>query len=177
MKILKNIRNVILFILGVAFFIFALSMSMLLLNFNKYGLTQFGDTTFVLINNDIVSDVYKKGDLVFAESHNIMTLKEGEMMFAYRVDSQGGVHVDLGKIGHIYPEENAISFENGNTYSTEFLAGVPTNHYKSVGTFLSVVESKWGFLFIVLVPCFLIFLYEIYALIVEIKYGGEEENA
>ena len=36
-------------------------------------------------------------------------------------------------------------------------------------------ESKWGFLFIVLVPCFLIFIYEVYALIIEIKYGAEEE--
>ena len=177
MKVLNTIKSVILFILGVAFFIFALSMSMLLLNFNKYGLTQFGDTTFVIINNDIVSDEYKKGDLVFAESRNIVTLKEGDMMFAYRVDSQGSVHVDLGKIGHIYPEENAISFENGNTYSVEFLAGVPSGCKKGIGSFLSVVESKWGFLFIVLVPCFLIFLYEIYALIIEIKYGGEEENA
>ena len=175
MKVLSQIKNIFFFIIGVAFFVFALCMSLLLLNYNKYGLTQFGDTTFVIINNDIVSDVYKKGDLVFAESRNLMTLKEGDMMFGYRVDSQGSIHIDLGKIGHIYPEENAISFENGNTYSAEFLAGVPTTCHKGIGTFLSVVESKWGFLFIVLVPCFLIFLYEIYALIIEIKYGEEEE--
>ena len=45
-----------------------------------------------------------------------------------------------------------------------------------VGGILKFLESKWGFLFIVLVPGFIIFLYEIYALIVEIKYGDEDEK-
>ena len=47
--------------------------------------------------------------------------------------------------------------------------------YEKIGTFLSVVESKWGFLFIVLVPSFLIFIYEVYSLIIEIKYGKDED--
>ena len=59
----------------------------------------------------------------------------------------------------------------------EFVAGRPQKVYEGLGIFLSVVESQWGFLFIVLVPCFLIFIYEVYALIVEIKYGDEEEEA
>ena len=57
----------------------------------------------------------------------------------------------------------------------EFVAGVGTKSYEKIGTALSVIESQWGFLFIVLVPCFLIFIYEVYSLIVEIKYGGEED--
>ena len=72
------------------------------------------------------------------------------------------------------PDDEAITFENGNSYSREFIAGKPTKVYNDLGGYLSVVESRWGFLFIVLVPCFLIFIYEVYALIVEIKYGAEE---
>ena len=72
--------------------------------------------------------------------------------------------------------KEALSFENGDTYSMKFVAGKPTNVYEGIGSFLSVVESQWGFLFIVLVPCFLIFIYELYALIIEIKYGNEEEE-
>ena len=71
--------------------------------------------------------------------------------------------------------QRSISFENGNTFSDDFIAGSPVKVYSGLGSFLSVIESKWGFLFIVLVPCFLIFIYEIYALIVEVKYGDEEE--
>ena len=45
----------------------------------------------------------------------------------------------------------------------------------NIGKILSVIESKWGFLFIILVPNFFIFIYQLYALIVRIKYDKDEE--
>lgn len=173
--VLKKIKSIFSLMLGVCFFAFALAMSLLLLNYNKYGLTQFGDTTLIIINGNLTSEDFKRGDLVLVESRNLDRLNVGENAFAYRVDGQGRVSIELGKIGKVYKEENAISFENGSTFDAEFLAGVPYKTYVNVGKFLSVVESKWGFLFIILVPCFLIFIYEVYALIIEIKYGAEEE--
>ena len=41
-KVLTIIKKVILTIVGVAYFIFALAMTILLLNYNNYGVTQFG---------------------------------------------------------------------------------------------------------------------------------------
>lgn len=174
-EVLKKIKSIFSLMLGVCFFAFALAMSLLLLNYNKYGLTQFGDTTLIIINGNLTSEDFKRGDLVLVESRNLDRLNVGENAFAYRVDGQGRVSIELGKIGKVYKEENAVSFENGSTFDAEFLAGVPYKTYVNVGKFLSVVESKWGFLFIILVPCFLIFIYEVYALIIEIKYGAEEE--
>ena len=58
----------------------------------------------------------------------------------------------------------------------DFVVGKKDKVYKNVGKYLSVIESKWGFLFIILVPCFFIFIYEIYALIVEIKYGADKDT-
>ena len=81
--------------------------------------------------------------------------------------------IDYGKIGVKYEDDDAISFENGSVYDMEYVAGVEYKVYSGVGTFLSIVQSQIGFLFIVLVPCLLIFVYELYALIVEIKYGKE----
>ena len=69
--------------------------------------------------------------------------------------------IQIGKVGEVYVEDNAIAFENGETYSMEFVAGIGTKSYEGLGTALSIIESQWGFLFIVLVPCFLIFIYEI----------------
>lgn len=173
--VFKKIKNVFSLLLGVVFFAFALAMSLLLLNYNKYGLTQFGDTTLIIINGNLTSEKFSRGDLVLVEERNLERLKVGDDAFAYRVDGQGRVSIELGRVGKIYEEENAVAFENGSTFDAEFLAGVPYKTYVNVGRFLSVVESKWGFLFIVLVPCFLIFIYEVYALIIEIKYGAEEE--
>lgn len=175
MKVLKMIKNIILGILFVIYFVFVVIMTVLLLNFNDYGVTEFGDTSLILINDEISNDNYKKGDLVITKNKKIEKINIGEEIFTYKIDSKGNVSIDLGKVGNIYPEEEAIAFENGSTYSVEYIAGTPEKTYEDIGLFLSVVESKWGFLFIVLVPSFLTFVYEVYSLIVEIKYGSEED--
>ena len=175
MKVLKIIKSIISGILLFVYFSFVIAMTVLLLNFNDYGVTEFGNTSLIIINDEISNDNYKKGDLVITKKEKIEKLNVGTEIFAYKVDSKGNVSIDLGKIGNLYPEENALSFENGSTYSMDFVAGTPQEVHEKIGTYLSIVESKWGFLFIVLVPSFLIFVYEIYSLIVEIKYGADEE--
>lgn len=175
MKVLKVIKSIILGILLFVYFSFVIAMTVLLLNFNDYGVTEFGNTSLIIINDEISNENYKKGDLVVVKKEKLEQMEVGQELFTYKVDGQGRVSVDLGKIGNLYPEENAISFENGSNYSMEFIAGTPETKYEDIGTFLSVVESKWGFLFIVLVPSFLIFVYEVYSLIIEIKYGTDED--
>lgn len=175
-KILKGIKSFIIGVLGCIFFVFAIAITVLVLNYNKYGLTQFGNTTFVTISDYITSDSYKKGDLVLVKSNKIENLELGEEIFVYRIINSNKVLVEVGNVGQIYPEENAVSFENGDTFSNEFIIGTADKIYNKIGTYLSIVESKWGFLFLILVPCLLIFIYEIYALIVEIKYGAEENE-
>ena len=175
MKVLNIIKNVIVGILLVVYFSFVIFMTVLLLNFNDYGVTEFGSTSLIIINDEISNDNYKKGDLVITKKQKIDKLQLGEDIFAYKVDAKGNVSIDLGKLGNIYPEENSISFENGSNFSMDYVAGVPTKVHPKIGTPLAIIESKWGFLFIVLVPSFLIFIYEVYSLIVEIKYGKDEE--
>lgn len=174
-KVLETIKKILIGLVGTIYFVFALIMTILLLNFNDYGVTQFGDTSLVIINDDIASEVYKKGDLVIVESQKVAEIEVGQEIFTYRIDSKGIPTIQVGKVGEVYTEDEAIAFENGETYSMEFVAGKGTDSYENIGTVLSIVESQWGFLFIVLVPCFLIFIYEIYSLIVEIKYGAEED--
>ena len=175
-KVLQIIKSFIVGVLGCIFFTFAISMTVLLLNYNKYGLTQFGSTTMVMINEQISNETFKKGDLVLVKSRKIADLKVGDEIFVYRIISSNKITVEIGKVGQIYLEEDAIALENGDTFSNEFIMGTSDKIYNKIGTYLSIVESKWGCLFLVLVPCLLIFIYEIYALIVEIKYGAEENE-
>jgi len=175
-KILQKIKNFIVGVLGCIFFAFAIAMTILLLNYNKYGLTQFGNTTFVIVPGEISSETVNKGDLVLVKSKKIADLEIGDEIFVYRIINSNKVNVEVGKVGQVYLEEDAIAFENGDIFSNEFIIGTSDKIYNKIGTYLSVIESKWGFLFIILVPCLLIFIYEIYALIVEIKYGEEEND-
>lgn len=175
MKGLKTVKKVVFTTVGVLYFAFALCMTILLLNRNDYNVTQFENTSLIIITDDVSIEGYEKGDLVIVESQRVSNLQKGEILFTYRLDSNKTAHVEIGKIGEVYPDEESISFENGDTYSLKFIAGKPTKVIHGIGSVLSIITSQWGFLFIVLLPCFLIFIYEIYALIIEIKYGANEE--
>lgn len=181
MKVLNVIKNIFVNILGAIFFIFALGMTVLLLSYNDYGLSQFGNKTLILMTDSIFSEKYDKGDLVVVKKRGITlgsgytdVIEVGDEIFAVRVDAYGNAYVEVGTVGKIYEDEEAISFENGSTFGLKFVLGETVETYPGIGGFLSIIESKWGFLFLVLVPCFLIFMYEIYSLIIEIKYGKEE---
>ena len=171
----SKIKGILVTILYVVYFAFALCMTVLLLNFNDYGVTQFGETSIVVLNEKVSFDGFEKGDVIIVESSNIRDYKVGDTIFTYRIEKKIP-HIEIGKIGEVYETERAISFENGDTYSEEYIIGNPSKTFKGIGNVLSVIESKWGFLFIVLVPCFLMFVYQIFALVVEIKYGAEEDK-
>ena len=175
MKVLKIIKNTIIALVGTVYFVFALAMTVLLLNYNEFGVTQFGSKSLVIINDDIANENYKRGDLAIVEKIKVEKIQIGDEICTYRVDSTGVPHIQIGKVGAVYEKENTITFENGENYGNDFIAGKNTKIYDKLGTALSIIESKWGFLFIVLVPCFLIFIYELYSLIIEIKYGAQED--
>ena len=176
MKVLNKIKNIFIGVLVVVFSLFALVMTLLLLNYNKYGVTEFGSKSLVLIKEEITNKNYQKGDLVIVEKTRYDVINKGDEIFAYSVTSTGKANVEVGIVGEKYDNQKAIAYENGASFSEEYVIGKADKVYHNLGSYLSIVESKWGFLFIVLVPGFTIFLYELYALIVEIKYGDEEEE-
>jgi len=174
-KVFKTIKTIVFTIVGIAYFAFALFMTILLLNFNEYGVTQFGKKQMVLIKEELAIKDFNKGDLVIVERLELDEIKVGDKIFTYKINKQKRAEIQYGVIGNVYIEDEAISYENGDTYSEEYVAGKAIKSHPKVGTFLSIIESQWGFLFLVLVPIFLIFIYEVYALIIEIKYGADKD--
>ena len=175
MKVLKKVKKVLLVTLGIVYFTFALFMTILLLNFNDYRVTVFGETSLVILKDKVSHEEYQKGDLVLVEEAAPENLQKGEEVFVYKVDKMSKTaDINIGKVGEVM--DDYLTLENGETYSIKYLIGRPTKVYNDIGGVLGIIESQWGFLFIVLVPCFLIFIYELYALIVEIKYGDEVEE-
>lgn len=175
-KVIEKLKKILIGILIFVFSCFAIIMTILLLNFNEYGVTEFGDKSLVILTREISSENYKKGDLVIVEKVAYEAIKEGDEIFAYSVDSREKVNIEVGIVKDLYPTEKSIAYKNGAGFSQEYIIGKATDTYHDIGLYLSFIESKWGFLFIVLVPCFIIFIYEIYALVVEIRYGEEDEE-
>ena len=175
MGVLKLVKRIFIGIILFLFFAFTITMTILLLNYNKFGVTQFDDTSLLIIKKEFSSETYKKGSLVIVESKQVKNYQVGQEAFVYHLDGRGGFDIQLGIIGQIHEEDNAITFSNGETYSDEFIIGTGENIYPDLGKYLGIIESKWGFLFIILVPNFFLFVYQLYSLIVEIKYGKDED--
>ena len=174
-KAIKIIKSTLFTIFGIAYFAFALFMTILLLNFNEYGVTQFGKKQLILVKEELAINDFNKGDLVIVEQVKVENVKEGDKLFTYKINKDREVEIQYGIVGNVYVDDDAISYENGETYSADFIAGKALESHPKYGTYLSILESQWGFLFLVLVPIFLIFIYEVYALIIEIKYGAEKD--
>lgn len=174
MKVIKGLKKVLAISLGSVFFVFAIIMTILLLNINQYGVTQFDDTAFILIKEDILEGKYKKGDLVIVENKRIDKMLVGDEIFVYKVLAGGRVSIDVGIVGELYVKEEEFAFENGAGYSAKYIAGTAKKVYDGLGGYLSIIQSRWGFLFIVLIPSFMIFVHQLYALIIELKYGKYE---
>ena len=174
---MRVLKKIVVSVLLVVFFAFTIFLTVLLLNYNKFGVTQFEDTTILIIKNSFSSEKYPKDSVVIVESKPVKNYKVNEEVFTYHLDGKGGVDIQLGVVSQVHADDNAITFANGETYSDEFIIGTGEKVYLDLGTYLGILESKWGFLIIILVPNFFIFIHQLYTLIVEIKYGKEEEYA
>ncbi|MDD2504945.1 MAG: hypothetical protein PHF21_01580 [Bacilli bacterium] len=173
---MKVIKKIIFGILAVTYFLFVIINTILMLNINKYGSTQFDDKTFVVIRSEISSDKYLKGDLVITKKPKLSEIEIGDEIFVYKIKRDGSPVIDLGIIGDLHPDNDAISFENGASYQMDLVLGKTEKIYNNIGHYYGLVQSQWGFLFVILIPSFLLFIYELYAIIVEIKYGKPEAN-
>ena len=161
MKVLKMIKKILLGIFCVIFWAFAICMAIMLLNYNKYGVTEINGKSYLLIREQMASDKYHKGDLVIVKGKKIEEINVGDEVFAYKIVGNNKVSIDLGEISQVSIQDDGVAFKNGETYAMQFIAGSAEKVYSKVGTYLSIVQSQWGFLFIILVPILLMFIYQI----------------
>ena len=47
---------------------------------------------------------------------------------------------------------------------------------EEVGKILGILTSKWGFFFIIIIPFFIIFMVELFAIYSELRYGSKKKN-
>ena len=73
-------------------------------------------------------------------------------------------------------KKETYTLEGGTEISSEYLIGTEdgTEIIPTVGQILMVLESKWGFLFLIVMPSLILFIYQISVVISEIKNRDEE---
>lgn len=171
----KVIENIVVFIMIIMIVI----MSILLLSFNKYKVSEIGNKTLLLLDEKM-SD-FSKDSLLIVEHKKNDEYKSGDFIFFYDVSGKNAKTVLAPIIDLERTVGNESSYIVGDDYivQEEYIIGKKENtkEYKKLGKVLSVLESKWGNLFLVVIPSFLIFLYETINLVIEIKTLKKKKQA
>lgn len=161
-------------ILVTIYLIIVIILTVLMLNLNDYNVTVLGNKSFILMMDEKLEG-YKKGDLLVVEKKSNDEINIGDMVFFYETDTvKKEVNINLGRIINkrkITDEETTFTMEGNVEFSSEYVIGTTntTKAYSGIGGVISVLESRWVFLLLVVLPILFIFLYEIYAIALEVK--------
>ena len=180
---MKKVGRFIANTLIVVYAIIAIAVTILLLSYNDYQISVIGDYTFIIMEDDELEEAgYPEGALVLVKETKAKNVNEGDHIFLYRNISTSQFEIKYAQVimkdtsGGEYATQyvldgNAIVDHEDVIGTTKDIKVIP-----HLGTILSILQSRYGYLFLIVVVSFIAFLYEIYELIMEIKYGEREED-
>lgn len=169
---MKNALKLIFKILLIPYLVIVIFLTVCLLNYNDYKITKFGDKSLIIVKDESLKPTYHKGDLVVVNKNSNFDIKVGDQIFFYETYASKA-SVNLGTVENkvsVTKEETTFTMAGNYDLSSEFVIGKADTStvYKKVGGILGFLESKYGFLFVVVLPILVAFLYEMYAIFKEI---------
>lgn len=164
-------------ILFVIYSIIAIAVTVLLLSFNEYNCSEIGGYTFYIVQDDSLEPEYKEGSVLLLKETSDKHVQVGDEIFLYKViNSQEYEFVSRTLVAKKQQGRHIVyEVEGDEMYDSEYFVGKAEDTVvlgAPFGTILSILESKWGYLFCIVIVSLLLFLQEVFDLIIELKYGG-----
>lgn len=161
-------KRILVNLVVIIYVVVAITVTLCLLNYNEYNVTVFGNNSLILITDDSLSPDYVEGDLIIAKKEKLNEIKEGDKIFFYNEND-----IKLGEVKQVNTYEGMSStfiLEGNHQIIEDDVIGSESSVkvYHNLGKVLSVLESRWGFLFLIIFPSVLAFLHEIFQVIVEL---------
>ncbi len=174
---LKSVGKILLIIFVVLYLIIELFLAICLLNYNDYRVTVFGNKSLLLLNEDLETK-YKKNDLLIVTKKDGSEVSAGDSIFFYNPGEN--FTINYAEVTDVIPHENkTYTFKIGTTHNVymDYYIGKDVKVYKRIGGIMRFLESKWGFLLLIVLPTMVAVIYEFYAIIIEIiEFKKEVDN-
>lgn len=171
---MKKVLGSIAFVLYV---IMVLTVTILLLSYNEYMCSEINGYTVYIVRDDMLEPNYVKGDLLLIKHVSDKNVNIGDKLYFYQNVSNNDYFVRYGEVtDKIEMSRRTVYTIDGQyQYDSSYLIGEEDGSYvfHKIGGILAVLESRWGYLFFVVIITLLLFLEELYELYMEIKYGNE----
>lgn len=165
-------KKVVLNIFIIIYFIITVLVTVSLLSYNDFNVSTINNHSLVTKKNG--SDLkISNSDLLIID--NTIDVKEGDDIYYYDTYASP-IDIKIEKVKeveNINENEKTITMDNGSIISSEYVIGKEnaSKEYAVVGAIYNVLTSRWGYLFIIILPMLMAFVYEIYEIIREIKRG------
>ena len=172
---MKKVLGNLIFII---YAIIAVFITICLLSYNEFKVTEFGDSSLVIIDNNELEPNYNKGDLVIVNKET--RIRENDSIFFYNT-SADKVEITVANVINVEKVSNleyTYTLEGDQAISSEYVIGNTegVTIIPNLGTVLGILESKWGFLILIVFPSLLAFIYEITVVFTEIREGRTKEK-
>lgn len=170
---MKKALKVLVGIFIVIYLVIMVFTTSFLLKKNEYGAAKFFNNFLVLVEDKVTNSSYNKNDLLIIKETAKESIKVGEKIFYFDVMStKKTIKINevtkSNKIG-----ENQITFtlKDNSVVGSDNVMGTENNTkiLSFFGAVLYVFQSRYGFLFLVIFPLSLLFIYEVYAIYKEFK--------
>ena len=177
---MKNFLKILGIVLLVPYIIIAIILTVFLLNYNKYGVTELGGKTYIPVTDNELLPNYKKGDLLVVKNASNDEINANDKIFFYEQNQEKkAVIINLARVISkrvIDEKETTYKLEGDVDYSSEYVIGTTkdTKVYSGLGSVLAALESRWVFLILIILPILFIFLFELYSFAIEVKKNLKE---
>jgi len=177
MGILKSLGKILLIIFVVIYLLVEMFLAICLLNYNDYRVTVFGDKSFLLLTEKL-DDKYEKNDLLIVTKGKGSDVSAGDSIFFYNPGEN--FTINYAEVTDVVDHaNNTYTYKIGTTHNVynEYYIGKDVKVYKKIGGIMRLLESKWGFLILIVLPTMIALIYEFYEIIIEIiEFKKEVEN-
>ena len=163
---MKKVLGSILFVI---YAIIAITVTVLLLSYNDYNNSQLGGYTVYLVKDDSLEPKYKQGSILFIKSTSDKNVQVGDEMLLYKVINSQEYSVVVESLQEKTQQGSHIVYNVGKeqNYAYDYFIGKTSDTIvvEGWGYILGLLESKWGYLFCVVVVSLLLFLQEVFDLL------------
>lgn len=142
-----------------------------LLSKNDYGVSQFLGRNIIVIEDDSLEPDYKEHSLISLEPVTDKDIEVGDKIFYYYDTKHQIKYMEVTRKEKINESEVTYTLRDNTLVSSEYVLGSEkkASTLSLMGKILYILQSKWGFLLLVVFPLFLAFIYEIYAIVKEFR--------
>lgn len=175
---MKSVFNFLLGLLECVIIVFAVCMVSVLFFKNKFGYTEIGGNTLIIMTDENTAELthFKSGDLVTVKKALFNDIKEGDELYYYdTVNDTYVVRTGVVKSKSGDNRSALYNFEENEKISipSERVLGLHNKTYNNMGKVLGFLTSTVGFLIFVILPILVLFIYQVYHLVMVLKYDKD----